>query len=123
MVIGLVMIQICFPNYTIMDNLQTESTINVNNGDTTRSWIQRFDDTAEFNRYGIISVGFLLVGIIGGLTVGLYGFDAIWKMMLVVAFSMLALTLMLAVAPIKYITRSIVIAIVVDLIVILLSVL
>lgn len=106
-----------------MDNLQTESTINVNNGDTTRSWIQRFDDTAEFNRYGIISVGFLLVGIIGGLTVGLYGFDAIWKMMLVVAFSMLALTLMLAVAPIKYITRSIVIAIVVDLIVILLSVL
>ncbi len=88
--------------------------IHVNVKATTPSWIQKFDETAEFNRYGIISVGFLLVGIVGGITAGLFAFDATWKLATIVGFSMLSLTLMLAVAPIKLVTRSILLALVVD---------
>lgn len=115
--------QICFPKYTTMEAIKTQSESNtsINHGATTPNWIQKFDETAEFNRYGIISVGFLLVGILGGATVGIFGFDAVWKLATVVGFSMLSLTLMLAIAPIKYVTRSILLALLVDLIVVIVS--
>ena len=94
---------------------QSAEETQVNVSATTPSWIQKLDGQAEFNRYGIISVGFLLVGIVGGITAGFFAFDEIWKLAVVVGFSMLALTLMLATAPMKFVTRSIGLALVVDL--------
>jgi hypothetical protein len=93
---------------------QSAEKTQVNVKATTPSWIQKLDEEAEFNRYGIISVGFLLVGIVGGITAGLFAFDAIWKLSVIVGFSMLSLTLMLAIAPMKLVTRSIGLALLVD---------
>ena len=58
----------------------TTENIQVNVKATTPSWISRLDEKAEFNRYGIISVGFLLVGIVGGITAGFFAFDELWKL-------------------------------------------
>lgn len=86
------------------------------------SFIQRFDETAEFNRYGIMSIGFLLVGIAGGAVAGVYAFDAIWKLSVIVGFSMFSVTCMLALAPMKWVTRSIALALLVDLLMVIGSV-
>jgi hypothetical protein len=43
----------------------------------SNSWIGRFDEMAEFNRYGIMSIGLLLLGCSGGAVVGMFGFDTI----------------------------------------------
>ncbi|MDC1221637.1 hypothetical protein N8Z47_03110 [Salibacteraceae bacterium] len=90
---------------------------------TKPGFIARFDEAAEFNRYAIMSIGFLLVGIAGGAVVGFAAFDAIWKMSVIVAFSMLSVTFMLALAPMKWVTRSIILALLVDLLMALGSVL
>lgn len=88
-----------------------------------KNWLQKFDEAAEFNRYAIMSIGFLIVGCLGGVTAGFFGFDAIWKLAVVVAFSMFSVTMMLALAPMKLITRSIVLAVIVDLLIVAISVL
>lgn len=88
---------------------------------TTPVWLVEFDKFAEFNRYAIITIGFLLVGTVGGLTVGFYGYDATWKIALIAGFTMLSLTLMLAVAPIKIITRALAVTLLVDLFVVLMA--
>ncbi|MEZ4722862.1 MAG: hypothetical protein R2813_13395 [Flavobacteriales bacterium] len=100
----------------------SEEKIEVNLKATTPSWIAKLDEAAEFNRYAIISIGFLLVGIVGGSVVGFFAHDATWKIATIVGFSMMSLTLMLAVAPMKYVTRSILAAMLVDLLMILISV-
>ena len=92
---------------------QTES-ININVSTKKPNFISRFDEAAEFNRYGIMSIGFLLVGIVGGAVAGFFAFDAIWKLSIIVGFSMLSVTFMLALAPIKWVTRSIALALFVD---------
>lgn len=100
-----------------MEAIQSDhqQTIDVNLKATNPSFIQRFDETAEFNRYGIMSIGFLLVGIVGGATAGFFAFDAIWKLSIIVGFSMISVTFMLALAPMKWVTRSIALALLVDL--------
>jgi hypothetical protein len=35
-------------------------------------------ENAEFDRFSIISVGFLLIGIVGGITVGMFARDHLW---------------------------------------------
>ena len=60
----------------------------------------------EFNRFGLISVVLLIVGCLGGLTVGLGAVNEIWSLTLVVVPTMLTLALLLAVAPMKYIMTA-----------------
>jgi len=71
-------------------------------------------ENAEFDRFSIISVGFLLIGIVGGITVGMFARDHLWQIGIIAGLTMLSLSLMLAVAPMKWIVRSTVLALLVD---------
>jgi hypothetical protein len=73
---------------------------------------------AEFNRFGYISVILLLVGCLGGITVGLGAVQEVWSLTLVVVPTMLTLSLLLAVAPMKYIINAAAVATVLDIIMI-----
>ncbi|GAB5539697.1 MAG: hypothetical protein Salg2KO_18000 [Salibacteraceae bacterium] len=103
--------------------LSTNMNHTVDTSVSEKNWLQKFDEAAEFNRYAIMSIGFLIVGCLGGITAGFFGFDAIWKLAVVVAFSMFSVTMMLGLAPMKLVTRSILLAVVVDLLIIAISVL
>ncbi|GAB4378883.1 MAG: hypothetical protein Kow0075_09170 [Salibacteraceae bacterium] len=99
-------------------HFETDKTVTVL--DKLGELVKRFDETAEFNRYAIITVGFLVVGTLGGATVALFAWGVLWKMALIVAASMLSLTLMLAVAPMRWITRALAATILIDLLMMLL---
>ena len=69
----------------------------------------------EFNRFGIISMVLLIVGCLGGLTVGFGAVNEVWSLTLIVIPTMVTLSLLLAVSPMKYIMTAAVAAIVIDL--------
>lgn len=77
-----------------------------------------FVENAEFNRFGYISVILLIVGCLGGLTVGLGAVEQVWSLILVVIPTMLTLSLLLAVAPMKYIMNAAILATAVDIVMI-----
>ncbi|MEX2597296.1 MAG: hypothetical protein WEC59_10250 [Salibacteraceae bacterium] len=79
-----------------------------------KSFLERFSDDAEFDRFSIISVAFLLIGIVGGITVGFFAHEHIWQIGVIAGLTMLSLSLMLAVAPMKYILRATILALAVD---------
>ena len=93
-----------------------------NTQQTSRNIWQRLEND-EFDRFGIISVGFLIIGIIGGMTVGIFVQDAIWQIGVIAAFTMLSLSMMLAVQPMKWIMRTMALAVVVDLLFIVVNIL
>lgn len=72
---------------------------------------------AEFNRFGLISVVLLVVGCLGGLTVGMGAVNEIWMLVMVIIPTMLTLSLLLAVAPMKLIIQSAGVAVAVDILV------
>ncbi|GEM_PF-330338 len=68
----------------------------------------------EFNRFGLISMILLVVGCLGGLTVGLGAVEQVWSLTLVVIPTMTTLSLLLAVAPMRYIITSAIVASIID---------
>lgn len=70
----------------------------------------------EFNRFGLISAVLLIVGCLGGLTVGMGAVEHVWALIVVVIPTMITVSLLLAVAPMRYILTSAAIAIAIDLI-------
>ena len=92
---------------TAQSHKQTVTKVNQNN-----SWEQ----DAEFNRFGLISVVILIVGCLGGITVGMGAIDHVWSLILVVIPTMTTLSLLLAVAPMRYIFYATALSIVIDLI-------
>ena len=60
---------------------------------------------SEQNRFAIISGLILLVGCLGGLTVGMGAINNVFTLMLVVFPTMTTLSLLLAVAPMVWIAR------------------
>jgi hypothetical protein len=64
---------------------------------------QIFSENTEYNRYGIICVILLIVGCSGGLAVGLGGVKNTLSLIMIVIPTMTTLSLLLAVAPMKYI--------------------
>ena len=78
------------------------------------SWLAKFEKDAEFNRYGLTSMFFLLIGICGGVAIGVSACAHIWQISAIAIFTMLSLSLMLAVAPMKYILRATALALFVD---------
>lgn len=70
---------------------------------------------SEFNRFGLISAILLIVGTLGGLTVGMGAVNEIWSLILIVVPTMTTLSLLIAVAPMKYIMTSAIIAVAIDL--------
>ena len=80
-------------------------------------WNKLFGGDIEHNRFGIISMVLLIVGCLGGLTVGLGAINHTWQLFLVVIPTMTTLSLLLAVAPVKYILNLALITIVIDLLI------
>lgn len=62
-----------------------------------------FGVNTEFHRFGLISAILLIVGVAGGLAVGLGAIEHVLSLTLVVIPTMTTLSLLLAVAPMKYI--------------------
>jgi hypothetical protein len=69
---------------------------------------------SEYNRFGLIAVLILLVGCMGGITVGMGAIKDTWALILVVLPTMLTLSLLLAVAPMKWIYRAASISVAID---------
>lgn len=57
----------------------------------------------EFNRFGLICAVLLVVGCTGGLAVGLGAIESVVALIAVVIPTMITLSLLLAVAPMRYI--------------------
>lgn len=75
----------------------------------------------DINRYGIISMLLLVVGCGGGIAVGLGGLHSTIQLVFLVVSTMVALSMILAVAPMKYIVYSSIAAVVIDIIILLIN--
>jgi hypothetical protein len=82
------------------------------------SKLDRFLATSEFNRFGIISVILTIVGCLGGLTVGLGAIQYTATLIAVVVPTMLTLSLLIAVAPMRYIYYAAATSILIDILLI-----
>jgi hypothetical protein len=69
----------------------------------------------EFNRFGFISAIILIVGCLGGLTVGMGAIENTLALISVLIPTMITLSLLLAVAPMRWIVISAVTSISLDL--------
>jgi hypothetical protein len=70
----------------------------------------------EFNRFGWIAVILLVVGCLGGLTVGMGAIESTAALVAVVIPTMITLSLLLAVSPMKWVMTSTAVALSVDII-------
>jgi hypothetical protein len=70
----------------------------------------------EFNRFGWIAVILLVVGCLGGLTVGMGAIESTVALVAVVIPTMVTLSLLLAVSPMKYVMIATASAISIDII-------
>lgn len=77
-------------------------------------WDQFFDGGAEHNRFAIISAVLLVVGCLGGLTVGYGAINHLYQLFLIIIPTMTTLSLLLAVAPLKYVLNLAVVTILID---------
>jgi hypothetical protein len=73
---------------------------------------------SEFNRFGLISIILLVVGCVGGVAVGLGAIKYTGTLILCVVPTMTTLSLLLAVAPMKWIWRSAMLSLAIDFILI-----
>ncbi|MFM7565661.1 MAG: hypothetical protein ACKO4K_02825 [Flavobacteriales bacterium] len=69
---------------------------------------------SEHNRFALISGLILVVGCLGGLTVGMGAIRHVFTLMLVVFPTMITLSLLLAVAPMGWILRAAFVTITID---------
>lgn len=76
-------------------------------------------ENLEFNRFGVISIVLLIVGCLGGLTVGFGAVKEVWSLTLIVIPTMVTLSLLIAVAPMRYIMTAGITAVIIDLLMIL----
>ncbi len=76
----------------------------------TSKWIE----AAEFNRFGIICVVLTIVGCLGGIAVGLGAINYTATLVAVVIPTMLTLSFLIAVAPMRAILISAIIATIID---------
>jgi hypothetical protein len=72
---------------------------------------------ADENKFGVISIALLIVGCLGGVTMNLGAVKETWSMIVVIIPTMLTLSLLLAVSPMKWILNALALSIIVDLLV------
>jgi hypothetical protein len=77
---------------------------------------QNLTNELEFNRFGWIAVILLVVGCLGGLTVGMGAIESTAALVVVLIPTMITLSLLLAVSPMKWIMTSTAVALTVDII-------
>jgi len=73
-----------------------------------------FTDDLEFNRFGWIAVILLLVGCLGGITVGMGAIESTLALVAILIPTMVTMSFLLAVYPMKWIMISTVVTISVD---------
>ena len=84
-------------------------------------WKKLLGENLEENRLGIIGIVLLVVGCLGGITVGLGAIHHTYQLFLVVLPSMLTLSFLIALAPLKQILNLAVITIIIDLILLIIN--
>lgn len=72
----------------------------------------------EKNRYGIISMLLLVVGCLAGIAVGLGALTQVFALSVLAITTMAALSMILAIAPMKYIIYTSAVAVIADIIII-----
>ncbi len=77
-------------------------------------WDRTFDGSAEFNRFGIISIALTVAACMGGITVGLGAIANTFQLIITVVSTMTVLTLILGVQPIKCLLNATVFALSID---------
>jgi hypothetical protein len=75
-----------------------------------------FDRYLEENRFGTISIVILIIGCLGGITVGYKAIENIFTLSLVIIPTMTTLSLLLAVAPMKWIIKMASLSVIIDII-------
>lgn len=82
------------------------------------SWMDKIMGDSEFNRFGLICVVLLVVGCLGGTAVGLGAINNTFTLIMVTIPTMLTLSLLLAVSPMRYIITSALISVAIDVVMI-----
>lgn len=76
--------------------------------------IEKLLSDSEFNRFGLIAVILTVVGCLGGIAVGLGAIESTVALTAVIIPTMATLSLLLAVAPMRYIFTATAISLLVD---------
>ncbi len=105
---------------TLHHSLSADS-VHANNKVSQQNWLTKLETQSEFNRYGITSMFFLLIGIFGGITIAISAYAHLWQITVIAMLTMLSLSLMLAVAPMKYILRVTAVTLLIDLLILMLN--
>ena len=77
---------------------------------TTRVWEQE----AEFNRFGLISILLTVVGCLGGITVGMGAIEHTWALIMILIPTMTTLSAILAVQPMRTIIYATSVSVIID---------
>jgi hypothetical protein len=77
---------------------------------------------AEFNRFSIISAIILIVGCLGGINVGLGGLSSTFQLVATVIPTMATLSFILAVAPMRLLLGTAILATIIDVVFIIINV-
>ena len=80
-------------------------------------WDRFFKSDLEHDRFGVISIALLLVGCLGGLTVGFGAIHHTWQLFLIVIPTMTTLSMILAVAPVNWILNMTLISTIINLLI------
>ena len=84
---------------------------------STHANISEQEANLDANRHGLICVIILIIGCLGGITVGYRAIESALSLSLVVLPTMTTLSLLLAVAPMKWIIRMATVSVAIDLLV------
>jgi hypothetical protein len=84
---------------------------------STHANISEQEANLDANRHGLICVIILIIGCLGGITVGYRAIESALALSLVVLPTMTTLSLLLAVAPMKWIIRMATVSVAIDLLV------
>ncbi|RYM34165.1 hypothetical protein ERX46_09410 [Brumimicrobium glaciale] len=86
-------------------------------------WNKFLGEDLEVNRLGIISVVLLVTGCLGGITVGMGAVHHTWQLFLIVLPTMMTLSFLIAVGPLKIILNLAVLTVIIDLIILAINIL
>jgi hypothetical protein len=81
-------------------------------------WNKVFGYEIEYARFAVISASLVLVGCLGGITVGLGAINSVPQLIMILFPTMAALSACLAVMPMKWIMNLSIMALLIDLIII-----
>jgi hypothetical protein len=77
------------------------------------TWM-KMEKMATENRFGVIAVTLLIIGCLGGITMSFGAALHTWSLIAVVVPTMTTLSLLLAVAPMRWILNTLIVTLIVD---------